>query len=244
MLPKRVRPDGIFMRAAAVAETGAGVPPADAKVPSTNGTGMKMALCFGALVAIWITLFFVRPEPLDRMALEAVYAGQIPHIKFLARQVGHIGAPEAVFMLTVCAGAYLALQGRFWRAPVPFVATVFAHATAALQRDAVGRPRPDGLAGLPDLNAPSFPPTRVVDPMTAYLLVALLLTNGGTGRNGRLIIAAAVLIGGSNGIVRVVLGHHWPSDALAGWTYGAAVAIAFYWLSTYLPARETKPLVD
>ncbi len=201
---------------------------------------ISLALLLGALVLTWISVWSVGIETIDRGLLSAVYVGNNAYLKFLARMVGHIGSREAVAMFTLCAGAYLIVQRDYWRASLPIVGTMMAHSAAAALRDFVGRPRPFGLDGLPDLHDPSFPPTRVVDPMTAYLLVALLLTNG--AKNNRLLVAAAVAVGGSNGIIRVILGHHWPSDAVAGWAFGAAFGLAFYALSTRLP--PPKPVVQ
>lgn len=203
---------------------------------SETGLSRPLAVVLAIAVTSWLTLLFVRPEYLDQTILQAIYVGHNRYLKALARLIGHFGAPEAVMMLTICAGALLASWGQYLRAPIPLIATLFAHAAAALQRDAIGRTRPDGLVGVPELTNWSFPPTRVVDSLTAYLVIALLLTKG--ARVNRIILAGAVLIGGSNGIVRVTLGHHWPSDTLVGWSFGTAVAIAWYWLATFLPAGE------
>lgn len=182
---------------------------------------------------MWAAILLYGFGAADEKILEAVYVGDQRFPKFVARHVGHFGAPPAVMLLVLGAGAYLAMQRQYWRAPVPLVATLFAHAASVAQQVAIGRPRPHGLVGLPPLSAPSFLPTRVVDPITAYLLVALLLTNG--GRENRWLVIGAVLVGGSNGIVRVVLGHHWPSDAVAGWAFGGAVALIAYYMTTYFP---------
>lgn len=202
---------------------------------SVVGFGVAIAV----LATVWLAMLLIGLGPADRTILQAVYLGQHPHLKFIARHLGHLGAPEAVMMLTLAAGVVLLVQRRYWLAPVPLAVTVFAHVTAIIQRTAIGRPRPDGLIGLPHLHSPSFPPARVVDPMTAYLLVALIFTNG--GRDSRLIVAAAAVIGASNGFVRVLLGHHWPSDVIAGWSFGAAVALVAYAVTTLLPDRDAPP---
>ena len=77
--------------------------------------------------------------------------------------------------------------------------------------------------------------------MNAYLLVGLLLATN--PRYRRLGIIAALLIGGSNGVVRVLLGHHWPSDSVAGWAFGAIVALTAYQVTKFLPTTaHVKPL--
>jgi len=208
------------------------------------GAATPPGLLAAALVGLWVVMLWVGLGRIDRAILETMYVGNRPYLQFIAQQAGHLGAPEAIMVLTIGASILLITRQQYWHAALPPFATLFAHEIAVLQRDAVGRPRPGGFEGLEHLQAPSFPPTRVVDPMTAYLLVALLLTSG--GRDSRLVILAAVLIGASNGIVRIVLGHHWPSDVIAGWAVGAAVALAAYQIARYLPDRKRfpRPLIE
>jgi undecaprenyl-diphosphatase len=188
------------------------------------------------LAGTWLLMLGPGFGHADRTILEAVYIGHQPLLKFLARQVGHFGAPEATMILALGAGLILFLQRRYWIAPVPVIALLGGHGLAVLQRDLLGRPRPDGLIGLESLTAPSLPPTRVVDPMIAYLLIALLLATD--PRYRRLAIIAALLIGGSNGLVRVLLGHHWPSDSIAGWAFGVLVALIAYRMTELLPMTK------
>lgn len=204
----------------------------------------RPGLLAAALLAVWVAMLWVGLGRIDRDILETLYVGDRPYLEFIAQQAGHLGAPEAIMVLTIGVSILLITRQQYWHAALPPFATLFAHEIAVLQRDAIGRPRPGGFEGLEHLQAPSFPPTRVVDPMTAYLLVGLLLTNG--GRDSRLAVIAAVLIGASNGIVRIVLGHHWPSDVIAGWALGAAVALAAYQIARYLPdqKRFPRPLIE
>jgi membrane-associated phospholipid phosphatase len=213
----------------------ADVPPA-ARYPRLLRPPLLAALVVST--ATWIALLFVRPDELDLQILQAVYVGDIPPVSRAVKMVGHLAAPEAVATLALFAGALLAMFGHYWRAPMPILGMLAAHGLAAVQRDLIGRPRPTGFEGLPELTASSLPPTRVVDALTVYLLVALLLTRG--GRRNRMIVVAAVVIGASNGVVRVMLGHHWPSDALAGWSFGTAMAIACYWVAILLPRRRRR----
>lgn len=206
--------------------------------PRRKKKAIRLAIVLALLAVAWLFMLRYGFGAIDRTILEAVYVGDDPYLKFLALRLGYFGAPQAIMLLVLGAGVYLLINGDYWRAPVPLVATLLAHAASIAQQIAVGRPRPHDLNGLPPLSAPSFLPTRVVDPMTAYLLVALLLTNG--GRKSRSLLVGAVLIGASNGVVRVVLGHHWPSDAVAGWAFGAAVALTAYYLSKLLPRRMNR----
>jgi undecaprenyl-diphosphatase len=198
----------------------------------------KFIILLAALGLVWILMLGPGFGSADRTILETVYIGNQPLLAFLARQAGHFGAPEATMVLVLGASLILFLRGRYWTAPVPPIALLCAHGLAVLQRELLSRPRPDKLDGLESLSAPSLPPTRVVDPMTAYLLVALLLATDPKYR--RLALTAALLIGGSNGVVRVLLGHHWPSDAVAGWTFGALVALITFRMTKLPPTSAQR----
>jgi membrane-associated phospholipid phosphatase len=45
------------------------------------------------------------------------------------------------------------------------------------------------------------------------------------------LFAMAILISGAIGISRVYLGVHWPSDVMAGWSFGTLWALG-WWIAT------------
>jgi undecaprenyl-diphosphatase len=88
----------------------------------------------------------------------------------------------------------------------------------------VGRPRPEAVrlvAAVP--NYPSFPSGHAMAGFATAVVLGL------AARHGRLwvaLLAGATLLAGS----RVYLGHHYPSDVLAGAVLGAGVGAASYGL--------------
>jgi undecaprenyl-diphosphatase len=54
--------------------------------------------------------------------------------------------------------------------------------------------------------------------MIFYLTLALVLTAG--TRSHRFAVAGAILLALLIGISRVMLGVHWPSDVIGGWSFG------------------------
>lgn len=70
--------------------------------------------------------------------------------------------------------------------------------------------------------------------LTAFALVAALLVTGrlGLGRTAgtALLLGAALVAGGAMGWAQVVLGAHYPTDAVGGWCTALAVVPATAWL--------------
>ncbi len=91
----------------------------------------------------------------------------------------------------------------------------------------VGRPRPDPAIRLVDVHGSAMPSTHATLAAAAWLAAAGVLGPWCRSRGERawlLVAAAAIIL--AVGVTRVVLGVHHPSDVLAGWALGTAVAVA------------------
>jgi undecaprenyl-diphosphatase len=94
---------------------------------------------------------------------------------------------------------------------------------ADLMKVSIGLSRPDSHLWLIHASKPTFPSGHAANSMIVYLSIALLLTRMGAIRLW--LVAAALLLSGLIGISRVELGVHWPTDVVAGWSFGAAWAL-------------------
>jgi undecaprenyl-diphosphatase len=138
-----------------------------------------------------------------------------------------LGSTTVLLLVTALVIVYLVLGRRLRTALFVFAATAGGIALGGLLKLIYARPRPDLVPHLVDVTTSSFPSGHATDSALTYLTLAALLARTVPDRASRIfIIAAAILltllIGGS----RVYLGVHWPSDVVAGWTIGAAWAIA------------------
>ena len=72
-----------------------------------------------------------------------------------------------------------------------------------------------------------------------YITLGLLLAGLVEERRVKIfIVSVSVLLTLAVGASRVYLGVHWPSDVLAGWCAGAAVALTLWMIELRLQRRE------
>lgn len=107
------------------------------------------------------------------------------------------------------------------------VSAVAGFALQTVVKGLIGRARPEWPDAAFHLTTPSFPSGHAMSgiDMWAVLGIAMLCAGVG-GRFPRVVGALAIAIGVLMGPSRLVVGVHWPTDILAGWLLGAAVACA------------------
>lgn len=99
-------------------------------------------------------------------------------------------------------------------------------------KDYFARARPDLVAHLVPVTNASFPSGHAASSAVCYLTLAALASQVTPDRAIRRYLAAvAILLVGAIGASRVYLGVHWPSDVLAGWSFGTLWALA-WWFAT------------
>jgi undecaprenyl-diphosphatase len=89
------------------------------------------------------------------------------------------------------------------------------------------RPRPDLVAHLVQVETPSLPSAHAMMAAVTYLTLGAVLARAQPRPARKMyILGAAIVLTLLIGFSRVYLGVHWPTDVLAGWTIGAAWAMA------------------
>ena len=110
------------------------------------------------------------------------------------------------------------------------------------------RERPPEVAQAVETINASFPSGHALLSTVFYLSLGVMLTRAFPRRRFKIFVLCvsmimALLVGGT----RVYLGAHWASDVLAGWSVGAAWAMAL-WLVAYAVERfqqaRRAPLQD
>lgn len=103
----------------------------------------------------------------------------------------------------------------------------------------IDRPRPTLVPHLAQVTDASFPSGHAMVSAALYLTLALMLAEGAKSWAARgAIVGFGTLLTLLIGCSRVYLGVHWPSDVLAGWSFGAAWALAVFAANRWLRARR------
>jgi undecaprenyl-diphosphatase len=136
------------------------------------------------------------------------------------------GSLTALLIVTLTVVAYLLLARHRRTAAFVFAATSGGTIAGNLLKLVYNRPRPTLVPHLVDVTSASFPSGHATDSAVVYLTLAALLARTMTDRPLRLyVLAVAIVLTLMIGFSRVYLGVHWPSDVVAGWTFGAAWAL-------------------
>lgn len=178
------------------------------------------------LALAWAAMLTLGGGPLDGTLGAALYAGGRLWLVEGALAVTWLGDGR-VLVPTVAAGAALLLWRRRFRDALLLAALTLAGGLLVdLQKVSVGRLRPDGGAHLVDTHNLSFPSGHAANSLIVWLALALFLAP--PGRPRAIAVAAAAFITSLVGLSRPMLGVHWPSDVIGGWSFG------LFWLLLYL----------
>jgi undecaprenyl-diphosphatase len=190
---------------------------ADSVRPMTRLSAFSFALLIGALASLFaLALAFGGQEnALDRSLLAAM---QSPGLVPAARLVTRLGDWWAYLPLGGAAAVWL-LWRRRTRAALLLVGLLLSERLlVTLLKLLFGRARPDPAGQLDFVYTLSFPSGHATNAMTLGLGAALLLA---PGKHRGLALPLGLLFAFLVGATRPLLGVHWPSDVLGGWTLGA-----------------------
>ena len=206
------------------------------RVTSNRSLVLRFVLA-GSLVLLWLAGFLLGTGELDLAVLGALYSGDRPVLADTARLVTMLGGWYFVTPLAAVAGLVVALRGKPWPGLVLFVGSLVGRLLVELQKYQLGRVRPDEHPHLVNVYNLSFPSGHSANAMMVYVAMALMLVEGDR-RN--LWLGAALVLSTLIGLSRMMLGVHWPSDVLAGWSFGLLWAMLLAWLSGHPPAWAVR----
>ena len=158
-----------------------------------------------------------------------------------ARDLTALGGFTVLTLVTLAALAVLLIYRRRLQALVFGTVVVAAQVAAEAVKLVVDRPRPDLVSHLDLTYSSSFPSGHAVMAPVVYFTLAVMISAGEVHPDARrLLIVGSVLLVIAVGVSRVYLGVHWPTDVLAGWTLGSAIALAA-WAVLRRLSRPTDP---
>lgn len=174
------------------------------------------AIC--TLAALWLTMLLFGAGPLDRSLYEAIYAGNRPALVSVARFFTALGGPTVLIAAGVAVWLWLWYAGKGRLGLVLLAIAMLGRGLSEVQKYWIGRARPGLETHLVVVKTQSFPSGHANSSMIFYLTLALALA--GNTRWARPAVAFAILMSLLVGISRVMLGVHWPSDVIGGWSFG------------------------
>ena len=178
----------------------------------------RLALACVLLTGIWLAMLVGGRGQLDRAIYTAFYAGGRPSLILIARILTALGEPTVLIAVSAMLGLWLWRAGRGRAGAAVLLVTLTGRGFTEMQKYWVARARPDLEPHLVIVKTSSFPSGHAASSMIFYVTVAIALGLG--TRWHRRATAGAILLSLLIGASRVMLGVHWPSDVIGGWSFG------------------------
>ncbi len=157
-----------------------------------------------------------------------------------AGDVTALGSVTVLAIITFAAIGFLLADGKPRTALLVVASIGGGTLLSTLMKLGYGRPRPDLVPHAVEVYTASFPSGHALGAAVVFLTLGGLLSWSQPRRRIKIyILSTAVVLTILVGVSRVYLGVHWPTDVLAGWTIGAAWALAWSGVALVL-ARRTK----
>lgn len=182
------------------------------------------------LFATWLTMLLGGTGAIDHQLYRALYVGGEPGVVSIARTLTFLGEPWVVVTLAIAGAIGLWWVGRARDGVALLAITLIGRSLSVLLKLLILRPRPDLLAHLVNVKTSSFPSGHTTAATIFYVSLPLVLLRG-TAHARTWAIAGFILAVGV-GMSRVMLGVHWPSDVIGGWTFG------LFWVLLAMPVAE------
>jgi undecaprenyl-diphosphatase len=196
-------------------------------------------LLLTAAIALFLLLEWIggMTYPLDVAAIRSAgpWRAAHPQLTELTILYTKLGYAPPLLTLAALGAGWLAWRRKWARAIGLVVAVIGARIGIEMIKLFVDRPRPSFETHPVVVHSQSFPSGHAGNSMVTFLALALFVA---PERWRRLAVAVAVLASLAMGTTRPLLGVHWPSDVLAGWIFGATVALLAWWWFKHRDARS------
>lgn len=179
---------------------------------------LRHTIAVVALAALWLAMLLFGTGPLDRSIYQALYAGGHPALVAIAGFFTALGEPTVLIAAGVACWLWLWYAGKGRLGLVLLAIAMLGRGLSEVQKYWIARARPGLQPHLVVVKTQSFPSGHANSSMIFYLTLALALS-GGT-RWAKPAAAAAIAMSLCVGLSRVMLGVHWPSDVIGGWSFG------------------------
>jgi len=185
---------------------------------TVNAAQVRPYLFAALLFATWLAMLLLGAGNVDRDVLLALHADNERALANAAIWLTKLGDWWTVVPITLAGAAWLFFKRRPWAAIALLVCSFGGRVLVILQKDYFARMRPEEHLRMVEVHYMSFPSGHAANSIVAYFAMALLLFEDQNQR--RIVVACTLVLALLIGLSRLVLGVHWPSDVIAGWSFG------------------------
>jgi undecaprenyl-diphosphatase len=159
-------------------------------------------------------------------------------VESAVRDVTALGGVVVLAMVVITVSVFLLLIRRYHMMWLVLAATIGATVINSSIKHLVDRPRPMVVPPLTSVSSESFPSGHAAMSAAVYLTLGGLLAQTVSSRRLKLyFLFVALVLTFLVGVSRVMLGVHYPTDVLAGWTMGLVWALLCWLVARYLQRR-------
>lgn len=156
------------------------------------------------------------------------------------RDITALGSYVVLGLMTIACAGYLWMRKHRGVLVLLVVATVGGLVVSLGLKNLFSRPRPEFASGTSHVMTASFPSGHAMLSAVVYLTVAVLLARTTSHYRFRVYyLAVGLILTGLVGLSRIYLGVHYPTDVLAGWSFGLVWALLCWLTAHFLQKRGT-----
>ncbi len=156
------------------------------------------------------------------------------------RDITALGSVTVLTLVTIACAGYLLMRRRYRMLALLAAATVGGLAVSLVLKNLFARPRPEFASAATHVITASFPSGHSMLSATVYLTLGVLLARTSTRYRHKLyFITVALIVSLLVGLSRIYLGVHYPTDVLAGWSFGLIWALLCWLIAQFLQKRGT-----
>lgn len=159
----------------------------------------------------------------------------------LMTDITALGGATIIFLITAAVVFYLMIQKQYEFMWLILIATVGGALISFGLKEVFARERPPLIFHLVTVKSLSFPSGHAMMSSIVYLTQGALLAKIQSNTNLKAyILFVAIILVFLIGLSRVYLGVHYPTDVLAGWSFGLVWASLCWLAAKYLQRRKER----
>lgn len=186
------------------------------------------------LASVWLTTLLAGgpPSEWDTAMFASLRPTERGWIAEAAFAITWLGDWLVLVPLALGVAGYLWRRGQRHQAWALLATVAAVRILVAAQKEWLGRTRPDVEHWMVEYTA-SFPSAHAANSLATLLAIAILLPRSSSA--SRLLVGIALAGSALVGASRIVLGVHWPSDVIAGWSFALFATLPLWSLRSEKP---------